>query len=83
MLINYNLIRLNTQSGIIASSPLEQFETKPFSTFTAPIFGDFVISLTNVGFYTLLVLALGIGYHALAANNHQSVSASASVVPSK
>lgn len=66
---------------IIASSPLEQFETKPFSSFTAPIFGDFVISLTNVGFYTLLVLALGIGYHALAANNGEADGTA--LVPSK
>lgn len=57
----------------MASSPLEQFETTNFISFTAPILGDFVISLTNVGLYTLIVLALGIGYHALSANNHQLV----------
>ncbi|KAF7847749.1 hypothetical protein BT93_L2671 [Corymbia citriodora subsp. variegata] len=45
---------------IIASSPLEQFETVNFISFTAPILGDFVISLTNVGLYTLIVLALGL-----------------------
>lgn len=60
----------------MASSPLEQFETTNFISFTAPILGDFVISLTNVGLYTLIVLALGLGYHALAANNHR-------IVPSK
>ena len=69
---------LGTVSGelIILSSPLEQFETTQFISFVAPILGDFVISLTNVGFYSLLVLVLGIGYHALSANNHQ-------IVPSK
>jgi F-type H+-transporting ATPase subunit a len=60
----------------VASSPLEQFETTNFISFTAPILGDFVISLTNVGFYTLLVLVLGLGYHVLSANNHR-------IVPSK
>jgi F-type H+-transporting ATPase subunit a len=62
----------------VASSPLEQFETTNFISFTAPILGDFVISLTNVGFYSFIVLALGIGYHALAAN-----SEGVSIVPSK
>ena len=60
----------------VLSSPLEQFETTQFISFVAPILGDFVISLTNVGFYSLLVLVLGIGYHTLSANNHQ-------IVPSK
>lgn len=60
----------------IMSSPLEQFETTNLISFTAPVFGDFVVSLTNVGLYSLIVLVLGIGYHALAANNHR-------VVPSK
>lgn len=60
----------------IINSPLEQFETTNFVSFTAPILGDFVISLTNVGFYSLLVLSLVLGYHALSANNHR-------IVPSK
>jgi F-type H+-transporting ATPase subunit a len=61
--------------NLTLASPLEQFETTNFISFTAPILGDFVISLTNVGFYTLLVLALGLGYHVLAANGR--------IVPSK
>lgn len=64
----------NLINNIVASSPLEQFETTPLTSLSAPILGDFVISLTNVGFYTLLVLALGIGYHALAANNKVAAS---------
>jgi hypothetical protein len=68
----------------VASSPLEQFETTNFISFTAPILGDFVISLTNVGFYSFIVLALGIGYHALAANSHPfGTSEGVSIVPSK
>jgi len=73
---------------IVTSSPLEQFETTNFISFTAPILGDFVISLTNVGLYSLIVLALGIGYHALAANTHSfrseiGTSEGVSIVPSK
>lgn len=60
---------LNHQFKILRASPLEQFETTNFISFTAPIFGDFVLSLTNVGFYTLLTLALVLGYHVLSANH--------------
>ncbi len=67
---------------IVTSSPLEQFETTNFISFTAPILGDFVISLTNVGLYSIIVLALGIGYHALAANT-QPGNEGVSIVPSK
>lgn len=70
---------------ITLASPLEQFETTNFISFTAPILGDFVISLTNVGFYTLLVLALGLGYHVLAANTNPGNSGMGGrrIVPSK
>lgn len=68
---------------ITVSSPLEQFETTPLTSLSTPILGDFVFSLTNVGLYTLLVLALGIGYHALAANNSPSGSNGTGLVPSK
>jgi hypothetical protein len=61
---------------LIASSPLEQFETTSLISFTAPILGDFVVSLTNVGLYTLVTFALVLGYHVLSANNH-------GLVPSK
>ena len=67
---------------ITLASPLEQFETTNFISFTAPILGDFVISLTNVGFYTLLVLALGLGYHVLAANTNPG-TLGRRIVPSK
>jgi hypothetical protein len=71
----------------ITSSPLEQFETTNFISFTAPILGDFVLSLTNVGLYSIIVLALGIGYHALASNTQplrfHNDGVSARIVPSK
>lgn len=77
----------NTSTLIMASSPLEQFETTNFISFTAPILGDFIISLTNVGFYTLLVLALALGYHALAANHAPNAltegASGTRIVPSK
>lgn len=56
-----------------AFSPLEQFETTNFVSLTAPILGNFVISLTNVGFYTLLVLVLVLGYHALSTHSTYSL----------
>lgn len=76
---------LNNYINFVASSPLEQFETTPLTSLSTPILGDFVFSLTNVGLYTLLVLALGIGYHALAANNSPSAAAGngTGLVPSK
>ena len=61
---------------ILAFSPLEQFETTNFVSFTAPLLGDFVLSLTNVGFYAVVVLVLALSYHILSANNHK-------IVPSK
>lgn len=63
------------------SSPLEQFETTNFISFVAPLFGNFVISLTNVGFYSVLVLGLGIGYHALSISSDSSLEKK--IVPSK
>ena len=67
-------------NNYICSSPLEQFETTNFISFVAPILGNFVISLTNVGFYSLLVLGLGIGYHALSISTG---AGSPGIVPSK
>lgn len=67
----------------ITSSPLEQFETTNLISFTAPILGDFVISLTNVGLYSVIVLVLGIGYHTLAANTQPGNLRSPAIVPSK
>lgn len=77
-----NLFSIQGIETINLPSPLEQFETTNFISFTAPILGDFVISLTNVGFYSLLVFVLVVGYHALSANNH-SLSGGTALVPSK
>lgn len=63
---------MNTEMMVL-SSPLEQFETTNFISLVAPILGDFVISLTNVGLYSLLVLGLGIGYHILSISGSPSV----------
>lgn len=82
MLNNFNIVE---SGSILTSSPLEQFETTNLISFTAPILGDFVISLTNVGLYSMIVLALGIGYHALAANTQplSNNDGSSAIVPSK
>lgn len=63
-------------------SPLEQFETTNFISFTAPILGDFVLSITNVGFYTVLTLSLVLGYHLLSAAKN-GVGTHHQIVPSK
>jgi F-type H+-transporting ATPase subunit a len=53
----------------IFTSPLEQFEVTSFAAFNAPILGGFNLSLTNLGFYSLVVLLLSIGVHVLASND--------------
>lgn len=60
---------LPSELNILVTSPLEQFETINLVSLVAPIIGSFVLSLTNVGFYALLVLGLGIGYHVLSINH--------------
>jgi F-type H+-transporting ATPase subunit a len=58
------------------TSPLEQFEVVPFSSFEAPLLGSFNLSLTNLGFYALITIFLVLGLH-IVRNNHFSL------IPSK
>jgi len=60
---------LNTATIGLINSPLEQFEVTNFIGLNAPILGFINISLTNLGFYSLLVLSLIIGLHVLSNNN--------------
>jgi hypothetical protein len=53
-------------------SPLEQFEVTSFAALSLPLFGGFNFALTNLGFYSILVLFLAIGTH-LFATNHRLV----------
>lgn len=54
-------------------SPLEQFEVSSLISLDLPIFGQFHISLTNLGLYTIITIFLAIAFHAVAFNNHKLV----------
>lgn len=57
----------------IFTSPLEQFEVTSFVALNAPLLGGINLSLTNLGFYSLVVLVLSIGVHVLASNDRRLV----------
>jgi F-type H+-transporting ATPase subunit a len=57
----------------IFTSPLEQFEVTSFVALNAPLLGGINLSLTNLGFYSLVVLVLAIGVHVLASNDRRLV----------
>jgi len=59
--------------SIIFNSPLEQFEVVPFVSLNAPILGNSNLTLTNLGFYSLIVLFITIGLHILASNDGRLV----------
>lgn len=50
------------------NSPLDQFEVFPLLSLDMPILGNFSISLTNFGLYSVLVLLLVIGLHLVSIN---------------
>jgi F-type H+-transporting ATPase subunit a len=56
-------------TNIIFFSPLDQFEVVPLFSINAPLFGDINLTLTNLGFYAILVLAVNISLHLLTLNN--------------
>jgi F-type H+-transporting ATPase subunit a len=60
-------------TNFFINSPLEQFEVLPFISVSAPIFGEFNLSLTNLTFYTIIVV---FSLH-IVANNHYKL------IPSK
>lgn len=57
----------------IFTSPLEQFEVNSFAAINAPLLGSFNFSLTNLGFYTLVLLLLSVGAHLLGSNERRLV----------
>lgn len=61
---------LNNKTWV--ASPLEQFEVTNFIGISAPIMG-INISLTNLGFYSLLAVILIISFHLLASNNQKLI----------
>lgn len=54
-------------------SPLEQFEVVSLMSLNLPLLGWTVLSLTNLGLYTLLTLFLIISYHVMANNEYRLV----------
>jgi F-type H+-transporting ATPase subunit a len=54
-----------------ASNPLEQFEINDFAYFQVPLLSTIKVSLTNIGFYLLIVLALIITINMLTSNNRR------------
>jgi len=56
---------------LLASNPLEQFEINDFAYFQVPLFSTAKVSLTNIGFYLIIVLALVISINLLTTNNRR------------
>jgi F-type H+-transporting ATPase subunit a len=63
MLTNFN------QSKLFINSPLEQFEITSLLSFNAPLFGYINLTLTNLAFYSFLILFLIVGLHIVANNS--------------
>jgi F-type H+-transporting ATPase subunit a len=62
-----------------ACSPLEQFEVTSFVGLNAPILGQFNLSLTNLGFYTIIGVFLVLGLHVITNNSHKLIPSKWSV----
>ena len=60
-------------NAFIVCSPLEQFEVTSFIGLNAPILGQFNLSLTNLGLYSMIVVFLVLGLHVIANNNHKLI----------
>lgn len=60
-------------NSFIICSPLDQFEVKSLTQFDAPILGEFHLSLTNLGLYSLITLFLVLGLHIIANNNSKLI----------
>jgi F-type H+-transporting ATPase subunit a len=72
---------INTNSNLIVnqftiSSPLDQFEVTNLIGLNAPILGYLNLSLTNLGLYSLVVLAVILSLHFVTTNNNR-------IIPSK
>jgi F-type H+-transporting ATPase subunit a len=55
------------------NNPLEQFETYDFLYLLMPIFGFTKLSLTNMGFYLILVVSIVLAMNLLASNHYSLV----------
>ena len=70
---------INNIINFIINSPLDQFETQGLINLQIPVVGDFIISLTNLGLYSLITIGLIIGLHVIANNNNRLVPSAWSV----
>jgi F-type H+-transporting ATPase subunit a len=64
---------------IFAMSPLEQFEIIPLISMSLPLLGSLVVSLTNIGLYSIITLVLVVGLHLMANNSYRLVPGSWSI----
>ena len=62
-----------TNTIIIIPSPLEQFEIVSLLSFNAPILGYLNLTITNLAFYSIVVLFLVVSLHIIANNNSRLV----------
>lgn len=62
---------LYNTSNLILNSPLEQFEVTSLLGLNAPIFSYLNLTLTNLGFYSILVVLLIVGLHYLGNNEYK------------
>ena len=65
----FNLIMNN----LTLFSPLEQFEVTPLVSITAPVVGNFVLAITNLGLYATITVILVLGLHIQGNNAHRLV----------
>lgn len=59
--------------GFFAYSPLDQFEVVSLISVQAPVLGDSILSLTNIGLYCLFTVFLVIGLHVASLNSHRLI----------
>jgi F-type H+-transporting ATPase subunit a len=59
--------------NFLVNNPLEQFEINDFLYLLAPIFGFTKLSLTNIGFYLILVVFLILTMNLLASNHYSLI----------
>ena len=60
-----------SQSQIIISSPLEQFEVVPLISFNG--ISSSIFTLTNHGLYTIICLFIILGFHYITKNNNNLI----------
>lgn len=63
----------NLITTFLVNNPLEQFEINDFIFILAPIFGFTKFSLTNIGFYLILVVSIIISMNVLSKNNNNII----------